>query len=79
MIILPCLKDESFSGVFFLFIAYWELGRRRTQHRNLASQGEQHIRDQWADLYQVMCNIPGLGRNNLTRIFPCIKSKSELF
>ena len=46
-----------------------DIGRSKTTQRNVAAQGDHHIRDQGLELYQRMCNIPGLRRKNLHVIF----------
>ena len=60
------------------YILYRDLGRRTTTHRNVAAQGDHHIRDHSVELYQGLCNIPGIRRKNFTRNFPGKKSKSKI-
>ena len=68
---------KTFTFIFHIHFLQ-EQGYYTTTHRNVVALWRTHIRDHGLELYQRLCNIPGLRRKNFTRIFPSKKSKSKI-
>ena len=76
--ILPDLEYQKFWYVFCPYSFYRDMAPRTATHRNVAAQGDQHIRDQRVKLYQGICNIPGLRRKIFPLTFTRIMYKSKI-